>query len=188
MRLPTTVTLLLTILTPLGLTAPPPSLPPRNADLAPQSCGEKANRVCFGLDGGTSQGIDPSDLQYVADALRYMAQDNPATLWTMPGSGFDCAEWTLPIEGAGTVLALAKHITPRINSSVLYTDIATTIDGGGEHASDQDRKESLLGACGIHGGMVGVRVNASDPAYSSAEYKNSKAKPEGIIIKIVKAP
>ena len=157
------------------------------APLALAACGEKANRVCFGVDGGTSQDIDPSDLQYAADFLRYMIQDDPGALWTMPGGGFDCDEWMLPVEGAGTVLALAKHISPRINSSVLYTDIAATIDGGGEQASDQDRKESLLGACGMHGGMVGVKANMSNPAYNSAEYKNSKAKPEGIIIKIVKA-
>lgn len=185
MRLQTTITLL-AALAPLALTAPP-SLSPRDADAA-QSCGEKENRVCFGVDGGTSQDINLDDLQYVADFLRYMVQDNPAAMWTMPGGKFDCDEWTIPVDGAGTVLALAKHITPRINSSVLYTDIAATIDGGGEHASDQARKESLLGACGTHGGMVAVKVNASDPAYNSAEYKNSMAKPQGIIIKIVKAP
>jgi hypothetical protein len=71
---------------------------------------------------------------------------------------------------------------------VLYTDIATTIDNGGEHASNQDRKESLLGACGTHGGMFTVKVNASDPAYNLAEYRNAMEKPQGIIIKIVKAP
>lgn len=98
----------------------------------------------------------------------------------MLGNGFDCEEWTLPVDSAGTVLAVAKHITPRINSSVLYTDIAATIDGGGEHASEKDRRESLLGACGRHGGMVAVKVNASDPYYSSAEYKNNMAKPQGI--------
>ncbi|KAJ9151454.1 hypothetical protein NKR19_g4976 [Coniochaeta hoffmannii] len=116
-----------------------------------------------------------------------MVQDNPAVLWTIPGSGFDCEKWSLPVEGAGTV-ALAKHISPRISSSVLYTDRAATIDGGGELASDQDRKESLLGACGTHGGMVAVKVNASHPAYNSAEYRNAMAKSQGIIIKIVKAP
>lgn len=185
MRLQTTV-VLLTALAPLALAAPQ-SLSLRDADAA-QSCGEKESCVCFGVDGGTSQDIDLSDLQYVADALRYLAQDNPAALWTMPGGSFDCDEWTLPVEGAGTVLALAKHISPRINSSVLYTDIAATIDGGGEQASEQDRKASLLGACGTHGGMVGVKVNVSDPAYNSAEYRNAMAKPQGIIIKIVKAP
>lgn len=185
MRLHTTVTLLAAS---ARLTLAAPSFLSLRSPDAAQSCGEKADRVCFGVEGGTSQGINVDDLQYVADFLRYLTSDDPAALWTMPGGGFDCDEWTLPIEGAGTVLALAKHINPRINSSVLYTDIAATIDGGGENASDQAKKESLLGACGTHGGMVAVKVNASDPAYQSAEYKKVMAKPEGIIIKIVKAP
>ena len=55
----------------------------------------------------TSQDIDPTDLQYVADVLRYMVQDDSAALWTMPGRGFDYDKWSLPVEGAGTVTAAA---------------------------------------------------------------------------------
>lgn len=180
MRLPA-ITLLLTASASVALAAPSPSL------LDSRACGEKADRICFGVDGGTSQDVTLDDVQYVADYLRFIAEDSPTpALWTMPAPDFGCAEWTIPVE-AGSVLALAKHINGRINSSVLYTDIANTIDGGVD-ASEKDKKESLLGACGTHGGMVGVKVNAADPVYSSAEYKKLNAKPEGIIIKIVKAP
>lgn len=187
MHLQMTATSLLLTLAPLTIAVPPSSLDARSNRLAPRACGEKADRVCFGVNGGTSQGVTLDDVQYVADYLRFIAEDSPTpALWTMPAPDLGCAEWTIPIE-AGSVLALAKHISPRVNSSVLYTDIANTIDGG-VNASDKEKKESLLGACGTHGGMVGVKVNKTDPAYSSAEYKKLNAKPEGIIIKIVMAP
>jgi hypothetical protein len=70
--------------------------------------------------------------------------------------GFECGEWTFPVPDAGTVLALAKHIKPRINSSITYEDPGRTIDGGGDDASDKDKKSSLLGACGGNGGQLGV--------------------------------
>lgn len=98
----------------------------------------------------------------------------------------DCAEWMLPVPSGGTVLALAKHINPRVTSSVLYDDIANTIDGG-EFATAAQREASLLG-CARAGGMLGVRANTSHPAYNTAAYKDSKASPEGILIKIVRAP
>jgi hypothetical protein len=63
---------------------------------------------------------------------------------------------------------------------------ADTIDGGVD-ASDE-AKESALIDCGTGGGMLGVTADAQNPAYNTEEYKASRAKPEGIIIKIVKAP
>lgn len=88
----------------------------------------------------------------------------------------DCAEWTLPIDNGGSVLALAKHINPRIASSILYEDIA----------ADKGQNERL--GCGVNGGQIGVKANLSNPLYSSNDYVKSGAKPEGVIIKLVKAP
>ena len=68
---------------------------------------------------------------------------------------------------------------------MLYADLANTIDGG-EFATPDDVKKSLLG-CGEHGGLVGVRVNTSDPVYSSPEYKASGARSSGMLVKIVRA-
>ncbi|KAF1842321.1 uncharacterized protein K460DRAFT_346030 [Cucurbitaria berberidis CBS 394.84] len=156
------------------------------ASIIKRSCGETASRVCFGVDGGTAQNIDKDDIQYAADYLRHLADENNNPLWTMPPE-FDCAEWGLPVADAGTVLVLAKHIRPRTNSSVTYYDLARTIDGGVDATPDQ-KAASLLGACGSGGGMQGVTVNANDPAYNTPEYIASKAKPEDIIIKVVRAP
>ncbi|KAI0377232.1 hypothetical protein F5Y04DRAFT_264927 [Hypomontagnella monticulosa] len=141
------------------------------------ACGETAAKVCFGVDGGQSQDILIEDVQYVADYLRYIGEENSGlnAMWSMPIAGFDCQEWQLPVPAAGSVLPLAKHINPRINSTVLYTDMADTIE------------KTLLG-CGTNGGMVGVTADATNPAYNTDEYKATKAKPEGIIIKLVKAP
>jgi len=94
----------------------------------------------------------------------------------------------LPLQSSNSpILVLAKHISPSIKSSVLYEDIATTIDGGGLLARSEDLMNSLLG-CGRGGGMVGFRVNTTNPLYESEEYKSLNAKPEGILIKIVRNP
>jgi hypothetical protein len=82
-------------------------------------------------------------------------------------SEFDCSEWTIPLFGAGTVLALAKHINPRTNSGVTYYDLARTIDGGGQ---------------------LGVIVDLKNPAYKTPEFIASKMKPADIIIKLVRDP
>lgn len=99
----------------------------------------------------------------------------------------DCEEWQLPLAFGETVLSLAKHINPRINSSVLFEDMADTIDGG-VNPTPESLAGSLLGACGADGGMVGVRVNASNPAYSTPQYVSSGATAGGVIIKIVHSP
>jgi hypothetical protein len=123
----------------------------------------------------------------VAGYLRFISEGNEgaAKFWTMPEAK-DCAEWTLPVPGAGTVLALAKHIDPGIRSSILYQDLARAIDGG-QDATEPEMNKSLLG-CGTHGGQYGVIANLSDPLYHTDEYKDSGAKPEGILVKLVNAP
>lgn len=153
----------------------------------PLPSGETAAKVCFGRDGGQSQDIAVEDLEYVAAYLRYTgaSAEGSAALWTMP-SGFDCEEWLVEVPGAGSVLVLAKHINPRITSAVLLTDIADTIDGGVD-ASDEDREKAIID-CGTGGGMLGVAADAQNPAYNTEEYKASGARPEGIIVKIVRAP
>ncbi|KAI1376908.1 hypothetical protein F4677DRAFT_60726 [Hypoxylon crocopeplum] len=156
--------------------------------LVRRSCGETAALICYGVDGqGTSQALDPDDIAYAAAYLRYLADTaGGSALWTMLPE-FDCSEWSLPVFGAGTVLALAKHINPRTNSSVTYYDIARTIDGGAD-ATPDDLAASLLGECGADGGEVGVAVDAADPAYLTPEYIASGAKPKDIIIKLVRDP
>ncbi|KAI1123311.1 hypothetical protein F5Y10DRAFT_252118 [Nemania abortiva] len=93
-------------------------------------------------------------------------------------SEFERSEWTLPLFGAGTVLALAKHINPRSNSGVSYRDLANTIDS----------EQGLIAGCGADGGQLGVIVNAEDPAYLTPEYLASGRKPADIIIKLVRDP
>ncbi|KAK3370650.1 hypothetical protein B0H63DRAFT_454804 [Podospora didyma] len=151
------------------------------------ACGETAAKVCFGTNGGTAQNVDPEDVAFAAASLRYIGQSNTgdAAFWNMPKS-IDCEEWMLPVSNGGTVLALAKHINQRVNSSILFEDLANAIDGG-EDASAAAIKGSLLG-CGAAGGMVGVKANTANPLYNTAAYKASGAKPDGILIKIVRAP
>ena len=97
-----------------------------------------------------------------------------------------CQEWSLTLPEGATILILAKHIAPFVKSAVLYADIANTIDGG-DGATDAQRQAALLG-CAQNGGQMGVAVNTSNPAYTSAEFKDSKARADGIVIKIVKKP
>lgn len=125
-------------------------------------------------------------MQYVAEYLRYLNDQNQGKdkFWTMP-KAIDCAEWSLPVPNAGTVLALAKHINNRQTSSILYEDLAAAIDAG-KNSADKGQNE-LLG-CGKNGGQMGAKANTSNPLYNTDEYKNSGAKPDGIIIKLVKAP
>lgn len=151
------------------------------------ACGEGANKICYGVSGGQPQQLDPEDIQYVADYLRYIGQNNngAAKFWNMP-KAIDCAEWSLPVPDAGTVLALAKHINARVSSSILYEDLAAAIDGG-EGASNEQKKAALAG-CGANGGQLGVKANVTNKLYQTDEYKKSGAKPEGIVIKLVKAP
>lgn len=170
-----------------GITMASPS--PLSSGLDPRAaCGEGSQQICYGQDGGTAQKLNIDDVKYAAAYLRYIGNENegePEALFTFP-KAVDCAEWTIEVPGAGTVLVLAKHISARVKSSVLYTDIANTIDGG-EGASDSEIADSLL-SCKTQGGQQGVLVNEDDAAYQSDDYKDSGATTDGVIIKLVRAP
>lgn len=71
------------------------------------------------------------------------------------------------------------------NSSILYEDIANAIDGGAN--TPADKKNDFLIGCGTNGGQVRVKANLNNPLYSTPEYKASGAKPEDIILKLVKS-
>ncbi|KAF6819237.1 hypothetical protein CPLU01_13086 [Colletotrichum plurivorum] len=152
---------------------------------ASAQCGEGAQGICYGEEGGEPQGLDLDDLQYVADYLRYIGESQPGALFTMPG-GFTCQEWGIEVPGAGTVLPLAKQTGPRVTPSVLYADIANTIDGGAD-ATPEQRAESLIG-CAASGGQVGIKTDPKNPYYNTDSYKASGAKPTGLVIKVVRAP
>lgn len=92
-----------------------------------------------------------------------------------------CGEWTLYTHK--TVLVTAKHIDMAHNSSVLFEDIATTIDGGVDATANQTAA-ALLG-CGKDGGSMGVLVNATNPTYNSTAYEKLSAVAGGILIKVV---
>lgn len=138
-----------------------------------QSCVEGKNKICYGVDGGTSQKIDPEELQYLASYLRFVGQSNSgmSAFYQMPTAA-TCQEWSLTLPEGATILILAKHIAPFVKSAVLYADIANTIDGG-EGATDAQRQAALLG-CAQNGGQMGVAVNTSNPAYTSAEFKDTR--------------
>lgn len=143
------------------------------------SCGEGTQKICYGVDGGESQNLDPDDVQYVAEYLRFLGDQakDADKFWNMP-KGFDCPEWGLPVPDSGSVLALAKHNNGRYASSVLYEDIAAAIDKVADN----------LKSCGKNGGQIGVVANINNPLYNSDEYKKSGAKPDGIVLKLVRAP
>lgn len=102
----------------------------------------------------------------------------------VPAGDFECKEWVVDIPESGTVLALIKKVSSRYNSSVLLEDVANTIDGG-LHPTEASLEKSLLG-CGTNGGMIGIQWNSSNPIYTSAKYNATKAKPDGLIMKIVR--
>ncbi|EJP67631.1 hypothetical protein CRV24_005608 [Beauveria bassiana] len=155
-------------------------------------CSESPKLICYGendntvAEAGGSQGLDPEHVQYVAAYLRWLSEANEgaAKFWTMARAD-DCTEWTLPVPNGGTVLALAKHTSPWLTSSVLYEDMATAIDGGKDAGAGGDK--TLL-RCGKQGGQVGVAANLKNLMYNTEEYKKSGAKPEGVLLKLVKAP
>ncbi|KAK3302832.1 uncharacterized protein B0T15DRAFT_538348 [Chaetomium strumarium] len=151
------------------------------------SCTETQFLVCYGPNGGQAQNLSTDDIAYAAAYLRWHAAHLGDPLWAMPPET-SCSEWTIPIPNPNTLLVLAKHVSPEVDSSVTYYDLARTIDGGGPDGTALERAASLLGSCGANGGQMGVTVNANDPAYHMPDYVSSGAKQEGIIVKLVRNP
>lgn len=161
----------------------------RASSLRPRAlCSEGVDLICYGVNnGGTPQALDPDDVAYVASYLRFVGSQNSGkdARWTMPAEDAEsCSEWGLPVPGSGTVLALAKHVDPTVTTSILYEDLANTIDGGEDGA---DAATALV-ECGANGGQKGAVYDAANDEYNTDEYKASGATPEGIVIKLVKNP
>ncbi|AEO59752.1 hypothetical protein MYCTH_54036, partial [Thermothelomyces thermophilus ATCC 42464] len=120
--------------------------------------------------------------KFIASYLcSYGAQTRAGRLFNMAAADApDCGEWLL--YSHDTAQAFAKHIDNTVNSSVLFADIATTIDGG-PNASAAQQAAALI-SCGTDGGSLGVAVNASHPTYKGstcpAGYTTS-----GILVKTV---
>ncbi|KAM3484216.1 hypothetical protein MY3957_010094 [Beauveria namnaoensis] len=144
----------------IALTITAAGLAVANPLLGARSCGEGTQKICYGVDGGDSQDLKPEDIKYVAEYLRYIGEQasGAGKFWTMP-KGFDCPEWGLPVDGAGT-------------------DIANAID----------KANTNVGSCGKNGDQIGVVPNLSNPLYNTDEYKKSGNHPDGIVLKLVKAP
>ncbi|KAL8345404.1 hypothetical protein RB601_005442 [Gaeumannomyces tritici] len=87
------------------------------------------------------------------------------------------------IDGGQSQVQYAADLS--ITSSVTYNDMADSIDGG-EDATDSKRDAALLGF-GANEGQRGVVAKSSNPAYQTPEYKDTGAKPEGIVIKLIDA-
>ncbi|POR32697.1 Beta-1,3-glucanosyltransferase [Tolypocladium paradoxum] len=149
---------------------------------------EPAKQICYDEPGGTPQNLNLKEVDYIARYLRnYQAQavrQGLSPFWKMKVSDADnCAEWQVTTKG-GT-WALAKLVGD-MDVAVAFTDIANTIDPGG-NAPIADKAKALL-KCGTAGGQMGVIVNDTDPLYESAEFVNGGFTTEGIVIKLVHSP
>ncbi|KAI2606281.1 uncharacterized protein GGS25DRAFT_382560 [Hypoxylon fragiforme] len=160
-----------------------PSSPPFSPR-ATQICydSETADLLCYTAPDNTPQDVAVADVAYIASYLRaYGAQTKAGRLYTMAAADApDCGEWT--IYAHGTAQAIAKHLDNTVNTSVLFADIANTIDGGAS-ATPEQQAAALIG-CGTDGGSFGVVYNASNPAYSASTYPAGYT-PAGILVKIV---
>lgn len=145
--------------------------------------GEGTDLLCYSEPGGVPQDVTVADIQYVASYLRaYGAQTKAGRQFTMTAADAPgCSEWTLYAHG--TVLVLGKHLDSTVNSSVLFSDIANTIDGG-VGATPAQQAAALIG-CSTAGGSLGVVYNASNAQYNTADYLAKSYTPSGILVKIV---
>ncbi|KZL84643.1 hypothetical protein CI238_12875 [Colletotrichum incanum] len=143
---------------------------------------ETPSQLCYTAPDNIPQDVLVEDVQFIASYLRsYGAQIRTGRLFNMAAADApDCGEWL--IYAHGTAQAFAKHINNTVNSSVLFADIATTIDGG-VGANETQVAASLLG-CGTDGGSLGVLVNTANPTYSGSTYPAGYVT-SGILIKIV---
>lgn len=144
---------------------------------------ETAAQLCYTLPDNTPQDVLVADVTFAAEYLRaYGAELKTGRLFTMlTTDGDDCPEWSL--YSHGSVLITAKHLNSAVNSSVLYADIATTIDGGSAATAAQ-QAAALIG-CGTDGGSEGVLVNTTNPAYNTSTYLAAGYTSQGILVKVV---
>ncbi|KAL2872836.1 uncharacterized protein BJX67DRAFT_376620 [Aspergillus lucknowensis] len=167
-----------------GVIAVPAPLPDPVQGLAPRTCyeTETPDLLCYTAPDNIPQDVLVEDVQFIAAYLRsYGAQIRTGRLLNMAAADApDCGEWLL--YGHGTAQAFAKHLNNTIDSSVLFADIATTIDGGAD--ADESQQAAALVGCGTDGGSLGVLVNAANPTYSGETYPAGYTT-EGILIKIV---
>ncbi|KAI1771427.1 hypothetical protein F4818DRAFT_204031 [Hypoxylon cercidicola] len=155
---------------------------PNMAKKSTQICFSETTELhCYSEPDDIPQDVTEADVKFVAAYLRsYGRQTRAGRLFTMKAADApDCGEWSL--YSRGTVAAYAKHLDNEVDSSVLFEDIATTIDGGETTAA---HKASIVD-CLTEGGSLGVLVNATHPAYSAATYTSAGYTPNGILIKIV---
>ncbi|KAK8080203.1 hypothetical protein PG997_008021 [Apiospora hydei] len=161
------------------IAAPAHSLPP-----AMHICydTETPEKLCYTKPDNVLQDVLVNDVKFIAAYLHsYGAEVRTGRLFSMAATDApDCGEWLL--YARGTAQAFAKHIDNTVDSSVLFADIAATIDGGaGANATQQTA--SLLG-CGTDGGSLGVVVDIDNPTYKSSKYPTGYVT-SGILVKIV---
>lgn len=143
---------------------------------------EPTDLFCYVPPNGTPQDVEVDDVAFVAAYLRaYGAETRLGRLFSMAAiDAPDCGEWSL--YSHGTAMAVAKHIDPDVDSSVLFADIARTIDGGANATPAQ--KENAIIGCLTNGGSLGVQVNTSAPAYTASSYPAGYVT-SGLLIKVV---
>ncbi|KAF2993712.1 hypothetical protein E8E14_002230 [Neopestalotiopsis sp. 37M] len=141
---------------------------------------EGTELFCYTDSDSVPQNVDVADIQFVASYLRsYGQQTRDGRQFVMLAADTpNCEEYTL--YQRGSVLALGKHLDPSVNSSVLFTDIANTIDGGTGTAKTQ-----AIIDCAEAGGSFGVVYNATNAQYNTTAYLSKGYTPEGILVKIV---
>ena len=144
---------------------------------------ETAAQLCYTLPETPPQDVLVADVTFAAEYLRaYGAELKTGCLFTMlTTDGDDCPEWSL--YSHGSVLITANYLNSALNSSVLYADIAPTIDG--RSAATAAQQAAALIGCGTDGGSEGVLVNTTNPAYNTATYLAAGYTPQGILVKVV---
>ncbi|KAH6856896.1 hypothetical protein B0I37DRAFT_426488 [Chaetomium sp. MPI-CAGE-AT-0009] len=167
-----------------GAMAAPGVLPGSVKGLSPRTCYETETpaQLCYTAPDNIPQDVLVDDVLFIASYLRsYGAQIRTGRLFNMAAADApDCGEWL--VYAHGTAQAFAKHIDNTVDSSVLFADIATTIDGG-PNANSTQQAAALIG-CGTDGGSQGVIVNTAHPTYSGPTYPAGYTT-DGILIKIV---
>jgi hypothetical protein len=79
---------------------------------------------------------------------------------------------------ASTALATTKHLKYDLDSSVLFEDIATTIDGGPGNSTGI----TIIINCISSGRSMGVITSSTNDNYESLDYLKPGAETDGILI------